>query len=85
MSSVPSPARCEWHTVVGAAKKRQVTVSGTAKKSCLGSFRIWNILFVGARVGDTVLAILVFWHGLKASEVPAVDFAAGNYNTSFVR
>ena len=33
----------------------------------------------------TLLAVMVFWHGLKLTEAPFVSVADGNYNTSFVR
>lgn len=48
-------------------------------------FKIWNVIFVLVRIATAVLAVMTFWYGLRQSEVPAVDVAAGNFNTSYIR
>lgn len=50
-------------------------------------FKLGDALFVGARLGSVILAVLTFWFGLaKASaDEQVLDFEAGNFNTSLVR
>lgn len=49
------------------------------------SFRIYNVLFVLARLAGIILTIFVFWFGLKASSIEQINFAEGNFNTPVVR
>ncbi|GMT23684.1 hypothetical protein PFISCL1PPCAC_14981, partial [Pristionchus fissidentatus] len=55
------------------------------KNTALRLFHSWNIVFVVARLLETFVAAVVFWHGFKVNETPFVDFEQGNFNTSFIR
>ena len=50
-------------------------------------FKLGDFLFVGVRLASVILAVLTFWYGLAKAplEQQALDFAAGNFNTSLVR
>ncbi|CAD6195420.1 unnamed protein product [Caenorhabditis auriculariae] len=48
-------------------------------------FKLWNVVFVLARIGSAVLAVMTFWYGLRQVESPYVDPSTGNFNTTFVR
>ena len=49
------------------------------------AFKVYNILFVTVRLFTIALAFVVFWYGLRASEVARVDIAEGNFNTPVIR
>jgi translocating chain-associated membrane protein 1 len=46
---------------------------------------VYNILFVVVRLLTIALAFVTFWYGLRASEVPRIDIADGNFNTPLIR
>jgi len=48
-------------------------------------FKIWNILFVLARLGSVVLSVLTFWFGLSPSSTDKVSVVEGNFNTPLIR
>jgi len=48
-------------------------------------FRVYNFLFVLARLAAIVLSIFVFWFGLKSSSVDNINLEEGNFNTALTR
>lgn len=50
-------------------------------------FKVYNGLFVLARLGSISLAVLTFWYGLALApaEQQVIDFKSGNFNTSLFR
>ena len=49
------------------------------------SFKLYNVVFVLASLASIILSIFVFWFGLKASSIDAINCAEGNFNTPLVR
>ncbi|PAV78368.1 hypothetical protein WR25_04821 [Diploscapter pachys] len=49
------------------------------------AFKLWNVVFILARLASCVLSVTTFWYGLRQSESAFIDVAAGNFNTSYVR
>lgn len=48
-------------------------------------FRIYNVLFVLARLAAIFLSIIVFWFGLKNSSLESINFEEKNFNTPMIR
>ena len=48
-------------------------------------FKLWNALFVLARLSTTILSVLTFWYGLSMTSIETPIIAEGNFNTSLVR
>lgn len=48
-------------------------------------FRIWNVLFVLARLGSITLSVLTFWFGLSLTSRSDLSWAEGNFNTPLIR
>jgi len=48
-------------------------------------FRIWNVLFVLARLGSITLSVLTFWFGLSLTSRSDLSWSEGNYNTPLIR
>lgn len=44
-----------------------------------------KVAFVLVRLASIILSVLTFWYGLSLSDNQAFDFAAGNFNTQFIR
>jgi translocating chain-associated membrane protein 1 len=63
---------------------RLLHFSGLNKVSRI-SFNVYNILFVLARFTSAILAIFVFWFGLKSSSQDKINFETRNFNTPLVR
>jgi translocating chain-associated membrane protein 1 len=49
------------------------------------AFKVYNILFVAVRLFTIALAFVVFWYGLRSSEVATIDIVGGNFNTPLIR
>ncbi|CAG2113550.1 unnamed protein product, partial [Medioppia subpectinata] len=49
------------------------------------SFKLWNVLFVLARLGSITLSVLTFWYGLAAHQTAQLNVAEGNFNTQIIR
>lgn len=48
-------------------------------------FRVWNVLFVLARLASITLSVLTFWFGLALSSIDAPILSEGNFNTPLIR
>jgi len=48
-------------------------------------FKISDALFVVARLGSVILAVLTFWFGLAKADEQVLNLETGNFNTSLVR
>jgi len=54
------------------------------KKASKLSFNIFNTLFVLARFASAILAIFVFWFGLKTTSQDKINWETRNFNTPVV-
>ncbi|CAF1554128.1 unnamed protein product [Rotaria magnacalcarata] len=73
------------------------TNSKTAKSTSTYLFKLWNYVFIFARLASIVLAWLTFWFGLKSSSIDKITFTPisltdsdesiliANFNTPIVR
>ena len=48
-------------------------------------FKLWNVLFVVARLATITLSVLTFWYGLAINQKSTLSFIEGNFNTQLVR
>lgn len=48
-------------------------------------FRVWNVLFVLARLASITLSVLTFWFGLALTSIDAPVLSEGNFNTPLIR
>ena len=48
-------------------------------------FRVWNVLFVLARLASITISVLTFWFGLALTSVDKPIVSEGNFNTPLIR
>jgi len=58
-----------------------------AEKTTLSStgFKVWNVVFVGARLVSIILALLTLNYGMSTNADQAFNFITGNFNTPLIR